>query len=200
MKTKNKKSRSQTEVFTVGPDPATTEETTIREETASVKPKLSVPLREDGSFDLDSMRASTIDKLKQAIAGTPGVSATVNSGASGVVMEFPPMVIYTLYGGIGAVEAMIASFGFKVPRTIADSVFTYTPDELNALVPPTSRVLSKYASDWMIKYQDEIALAGLLTTITLKKVQMCIMLSRQSQENVVEMPKKDGDDQDIKLN
>lgn len=160
--------------------------------------RISIALNDDGTIDIDSMRAATVEKLRQAVAGTPGIAPSFNTG--GAVTEFPPMLIYSLYGGLGQLEAMIAHNLGKIPREIAEAVFPYNEQELNILVPPTSRVLSKYASDWMIRYQDEIALVGLLATITLKKINLAITMSRSGQAKVVEIPKKDELDPDVKPN
>jgi hypothetical protein len=176
-------------------------------ESPAYKPgsKLQVALKDDGSIDLDSMRDSTKEKLRQAISSTPGVMPA--SVASSSTMLFPPQVILAMYGMLGTAEAMIAQYVGKIPKEIADRVFIYTPEEIAALTPVTSRVLQKYAADWLIKYADEIALGTMLTTMTVQKVSASIMLTKASQgqngpnsQNTPETPEKDELNPEVKPN
>jgi hypothetical protein len=184
MKTKRKKSEV---LFEVQPE-STVEDIPVSSSPSTFsRPKIAVPIKEDGTFDLDAMREATKEKLRAAIAGTPGINPPQ---ATTPGQMFPPQVVWAMYGALGAIESMVAQRMGKVPKEIADRVFTYSPQELELLTPPTSRVLQKYAGEWLIKYQDEIALATLLTSITIAKVNASIMLSKQH-SNVVEMPKKE---------
>lgn len=182
MKTRKRKdAQPSTETFNETTQPLTPEP----ESSNGFKAKIAVPLNDDGSFDLDGMREKTREKLKHAIGSTPGLRE--ESGTPPVeVQVFPPQVVWAMYGALGAFEAMLAQRALKIPKNVADKVFMYTPEEMHLLTPPTVRVLSKYAADWMIKYQDEIALATLLTSITVAKVNAAMQLSR-----VTEMPKKE---------
>jgi hypothetical protein len=154
--------------------------------------KISIPLKEDGTLDLDSMRDKTTERLRAAIAGTPAFMPPA-SGQT-VSPPIPPEMIGAFYMGVGAVESIVAQWFGKVPKHIADRVFTYTPTELTLLTPPTTRVFAKYASGWFLKYQDEIVLTGLLLSVTLSKVNACTMLMKQDRPIVVEMPQKPEDE------
>jgi hypothetical protein len=200
MKTKGaRKPKTNPEVFTVSAEPASEPAREEPAETSNTTPsRIAIPLRNDGSIDLDSMRESTKEKLRAAIGATPGMGS--GGSAPAQVAVFPPQMVFALYGAMGAAESLVAQRVGKVPREIADRVFTYSPQEMELLVPPTSRVLQKYAAEWMIKYQDEIALAVLLTSVTMAKVNACIMLQKASQANSPEIPKKDGVEEGIKPN
>lgn len=152
------------------------------------KPKISIAINEDGSFDISSMREATKERLRAAVAASPSLFP---SSDQQVTMLFPPQVINVMYGAIGATESMLAQRMGKIPKAIADQCFTYTPQELELLYPPTARVLQKYASDWMIRFQDEIALATLITSMTVAKVNAALTLARIHKADVVEMPKKE---------
>lgn len=185
MKTK-RRPKVENEIFTIK-EPET--ENPVIQETPQqkVKPKISIPINEDGSFDFTSMRDATKERLRAAVASSPSLFP---SGPAEVMM-FPPQVINVMYGAIGATESMLAQRMGKIPKPIADQVFSYTPQELELLYPPTAKVLQKYASEWMIKYQDEIALATLLTSMTVAKVNAAVTLARTHKAEVVEMPKKE---------
>lgn len=188
MKHKRKLKPEPVETFTVG-EVEKPENPVIQEERETrFKPKISLPINEDGSFDFSTMREATKERLRAAVASSPSLFP---SSAPSEVMLFPPQVIAVMYGAIGATESMLAQRMGKIPKQIADSVFTYTPQELELLYPPTARVLQKYASEWMIKYQDEIALATLLVSMTVAKVNAAVTLTRGHKAEVVEMPKKE---------
>jgi hypothetical protein len=167
------------------------------QETTGAKPtpyKLQIPITDDGCIDVASMRPKTIEKLQQAIGSTPGLQGSTPAAPSGQVAVFPPVIIHTMYRTMGTLEALIATKFFHIPENISQKVFPYTPTELEALTPVTSRVLSKYAADWMIKYQDEIALGSMLSTMTVTKINAAIILAKGSQAQIVEMPKKEDEE------
>lgn len=143
--------------------------------------KLQVALKEDGSIDLDSMRDSTKEKLRQALSATPGIYPDGAAKSEVQTQIFHPTMVAGMYSMLGAVEAMALSNLFKVPAPIARQVFTYSAEEIVALTPPTVRVLNKYATEWMVKYQDEIALASMLVAMTVTKVQSALVLTKMQQ-------------------
>jgi len=192
MKTKNKNKKAEAEnLFTPEPETETPAQTDPAYRPNS---KIQIPLKEDGTIDIDSLRTATKERLKQAINSTPGL----RDEPSAQVGMFPPQVIWAMYGTMGVIESLLVQRMLKVPKETADRVFAYTPEELQLLTPPTTRVLSKYANEWLLKYQDEIALVTLLTTITISKVNAALILAKAN-SNVVEMPKKD-EPQEIKPN
>jgi hypothetical protein len=185
MKTKNKNKKTEPETLFVAeqePEKPAQPESEYRPNS-----KIQIPLKEDGTIDIDSMRAATKDRLKQALNSTPGLRDDPGQATVGM---FPPQVVWAMYGTLGVAESLLVQRFLKVPRAVADQIFTYTPEEMALLTPPTIRVMSKYASEWMIKYQDEIALAGLLFTMTMAKVNAALMLAKQT-GTVVEMPKRE---------
>ena len=100
-----------------------------------------------------------------------------------------------LYDMLGSIEAAVAQRWGHISPHIAKQVFTYTPAEKEALSGPTIRVLNKYVADWMIRFQDEIALGTLLISLTIAKVNAATIMQRASQGKVTEMPKKEDEPQ-----
>src|SRR5579863_1198565 len=136
--------------------------------------QLSFDVNENGAPDYSSMREKTRERLRQIISdpkfaeeiGIPSPAAIHPE-----VQVFHPAMVGAMYDMMGAIEAAVIPMFFpKVPHVIAKQVFTYTPTEKEMLNGPTTRVLNKYAAEWMIKYQDEIALAGMLVSLTVGKV------------------------------
>lgn len=191
MKTK-RRTKVENEIFTIK-EPEVENPVIPEPSQQKIKPKISIPINDDGSFDFTSMREATKERLRAAVASSPSLFP---SGPA-EVMAFPPAVIYAMYGGVGAIEAMLAQRFGKIPKQIADQVFAYTPQELELLYPPTAKVLQKYAAEWMIKYQDEIALATLLTSMTVAKVNAAVTLARTHKAEVVEMPKPKEDKPEV---
>jgi len=155
------------------------------------KPRLSFALNPDGTVDFESMRSSTREKLRQVY------SDPATAKALGLVPEstptvniFNPAMVAGMYGLLGTIEtAILPKFFPKVPEHLFRQVFTYTPQEVELLTPPTARVLNKYCSAWFLKWQDEIALATLLSTMTLQKVTLLNALARaEAESKVVTMP------------
>lgn len=106
----------------------------------------------------------------------------------------PAPLVQSMWSAVGSLEVMLAHMA-NVPNTIAQKVFPYTPAELQMLTPPTLAVINKHASDWMLKWKEEITLVGVFGSITLTKVNLCMMLMKQQGAlNVVEMPKPEEPD------
>lgn len=180
MKTKTKKSPL---VFSTGDrdsdtDPGPAAPAISAESGYSPGSNISIPLKEDGSIDLERMRDKTKGKLKAALQSTPGLNESAPTATVEQVYIFPPQAIHAMYAATGMLEAVLAVRFFKVPEPLAKATFAYTAQELAVLTPPTERVLTKYASEWMLKYKDEIALATLLTSITISKINAVMMASR----------------------
>jgi hypothetical protein len=78
-----------------------------------------------------------------------------------------------LYDGLGKVLALVAVKVKGVPPEIASEAFLFSEAEKNTLAEPTARVVNKYATEWMIRFQDEIGLAFLIVSIISAKTQFC---------------------------
>jgi hypothetical protein len=142
--------------------------------------RIAIPIKESGAIDFDMMRESTKQKLRDAIASTPELRPTEPTAQQ--IQIFHPAMISGMYDMLGAIESAGAQRFWKIPEPVAKQVFTYSPTEKDALSGPTIRVLNKYAAEWMIKYQDEIALATLLTSLTISKVNGAIIAARLYRE------------------
>jgi hypothetical protein len=98
--------------------------------------------------------------------GIEGAPAPVDAGDL-----LPPTMIQGLIVGLGHLEAVILARVTKAPRALVDRIVPYTAEEVAALQPPMTAVLSKYGGPALSKYGDEAALAVLLVTLTTKKLQ-----------------------------
>lgn len=207
MKTKNRQTRTQpaTETFTVGPDPVSTPEE-VSNGHKKDRLQFAFDLDEKGIPDFSSMREGTRKKVREIFNNPEFANAVGAKPASAPQPQiFHPIMIGGMYDVIGAIEATIIPKIFKeCSPIVAKQVFTYTAEEKAALEGPTIRVLNKYVAEWMIRFQDEIALAMILTSLTITKVNAAIMLSKMNQgrtvDNVTEMPLKDGDEETPKTN
>ena len=181
MRTKRKK--EEPEVFTVGPSDGR-EENPASENSKKERFQLSFDLNEDGSPDFSAMRERTKEKVREFFSDPKMASAFGTKAAQPDIQIFHPAMVAAMYAVLGSVEAMAITRLTKIPEPVAKQVFTYSKEEIDALSGPTIRVLNKYAADWMIKYQDEIALAGLLVSITVAKVNAALLLAKIQSGNI----------------
>lgn len=140
---------------------------------------LNFDLDANGKPDFSSMRDKTKEKLRAfmsdpSLADFLGVKSPVPE-----VQVFHPSMVSGLYDLLGSIESTIATRMGGIPEPVAKKVFRYSDEEKAALAGPTVRVLNKYASAWMIRYQDEIALATLLISLTIAKVNAASLLTKQ---------------------
>ena len=150
------------------------------EETKRNRLQLSFDLLEDGTPDFSNMRDSTRKKVIEFINHPRTATEFGTKASTGQVIDlFPmgpddkyPVMIGSLYNVIGTLESLAAQRFMGLPPEIASRAFTYSEMEKQILSPPTVKVLNKYAPAWLIKYQDEIALATLFINITIAKVNM----------------------------
>lgn len=152
------------------------------EQTNGNKPKervtISFDVDEGGSPDFSSMRGKTKERVKQFFSDPKIASEFGTRTAIPEVQIFHPAMISGMYDMLGTLEAVAAQRWGNIPEPVAKQVFKYTPEEKEALAGPTIRVLNKYVSEWMIKYQDELALASLLIAVTVAKVNAAIVLTK----------------------
>lgn len=180
MKTKTKKPGFQQPLPGFKESPADAAEREIKEaQAAPAEPApgarkerfaISFDLNDDGSPDLSSMRDTTKKRVQEFFGDSRMAAAFGAKPAVPAVEVINPFMVASLYNLLGAVEAAVFGSYMKIPEPIAKQAFTYTPAEVNALTGPTVRVINKHAADWMIKWQDEIALSGMLLTMTVAKI------------------------------
>lgn len=131
----------------------------------------------------DRMREKTKEELR-AFLKRPDIAKALGVEAPAEVIELMSVEwCASLYDTIGTIEAAMASKWKGVPKEIAEQAFAYNAFEKAQLGPPTARVINKYATDWMVRFKDEIALAFLLITITMAKIQLCnALIAQQAQQ------------------
>jgi len=137
----------------------------------------------EGKIDFSRMQTSTREKLRAMFADPAVAEALGMSGAAapGIVDVIPPGMVAGMWDMFGKLQQLVMPLFFpKVKPDIWTQVFIYSPEEKAQLIPPTTRVLNKYATEWMIKYQDELLLAGLFLTITFAKINMAITLQKMA--------------------
>jgi hypothetical protein len=131
----------------------------------------------EGKIDFSSMREKTKAKLRDIISD-PEVARAVGANAANAgltdsahVDVFDPQWCGSIYDMISRLESWIVSSKFKLPYNLVSEALTYTPEEKALLVPPTAKVINKYAARWMVQFKDEIALIGLFSMITIGKIK-----------------------------
>jgi hypothetical protein len=128
--------------------------------------RISVPLDAEGNIEWTGMRPETQDRLRRAF-GFPG-----DGLPSETTIDFSKQEISAFYAMLGSFEAWAIHRWWKIPPEIANRVFAYGDDDLELLWEPTSKVLSKHASEWMRRWKDEIGLLLTLVFVHQRKVFM----------------------------
>jgi len=134
-------------------------------------------VKSDGTMDIDRMRDSMKNRIKEVLPnlvkefGTKEANTLVEA-----VQLIPPEWVSTFYDVFGSLEALAFAKILDIDSDTAKTVFKYSALEKEQLVPPTVRIVNKYAPDWLIKYKDEIALAMLLVMMTTTKVAAAKMI------------------------
>lgn len=141
--------------------------------------RLSVPVDSQGNVLWDRMRNKTKEQFRDILKKpeTVKVLGLSPDQTAQVVEVFDPAWTGSLYDSLGKIEAMIGAGVFKITPEQAERVFTYSSLEKEKLASPTAKVINKYASVWMVRFKEEIALAFLLVTITMMKIQIAKSLS-----------------------
>jgi len=115
-----------------------------RAESEAKRKTISIPLKEDGTIDTETMRESTREKLTKAL------------GASPLVGSFSVDDAAIIYDGLGSLEAWAAVKFFGVEPELA-KLFLYSQEEKQVLAEPTAKVLSKYMPN-VGRFKDEATL------------------------------------------
>jgi hypothetical protein len=156
---------------------------TIQEVSMPVIERISIPLKADGTFDLDKVRVATKDKLKKAV-DDPLLRPNLGLGGSD---EFglPPEFFKSAYDMLGQLEAVLFEKTLKIDRDLAQEIFKYTDAECTLLAKPTARVVNKRLPTKWLKNKDEIALAMLLLGMHNRKIMNAkyLMNKRRAQKN-----------------
>lgn len=137
-------------------------------------------IKEDGKIDLSRMRQSTREQLKEFLADSEVKKTLGLDGKAGepAAEVFSPEWSGTLYDGLGEIMAMVASRMWQVPLKDCKAVLAYTEKEKQILSAPTAAVINKYATGWLVRFKEEIALMVLLGGMTLGKMTSMQMLSK----------------------
>jgi hypothetical protein len=152
-------------------------------EPATSTERLTLPLREDGTIDLDAMRARTKEKLRTAVAddrlrdglGLGGGSAPTDDPRARAIFEQAVSVLYVSlsravqYGALrrGASVAQVRAIGLDA-------------DEIAGLSTVTLPVIEKWMPD-SFTWQEEIALVLALSGVAMAKMAAYEQAGAQAQ-------------------
>jgi hypothetical protein len=84
-----------------------------------------------------------------------------------------PEAVDGLFDIFGKILAAAAVRFKNVPADIAAEAFPFTQSDKDTLRKPVAKVINKHAPAWLIKYQDEIAVTLMVTTVINAKIQLC---------------------------
>jgi hypothetical protein len=64
----------------------------------------------------------------------------------------------------------------KLPFAEVAPIWQFTPEKKKRIVPPLKKVGEKWVPLWLLKYQDDVVLAGVLTEIVAQNVAATVAL------------------------
>lgn len=132
--------------------------------TSPASPRLSVQLTADGKgIAWDRMRPQTQEQLRALLGTAPGATSVAPVGDT-----FDPALCAVAYDALSTLMVGLARRSGYTED--AAGVLRFTAEEKGVLAEPTAKVLNKYVPAG--KYQDELMLGVLLTTIIAGKLTM----------------------------
>lgn len=136
---------------------------------------LNIRLKEDGSPDLDSMRASTRAAFETAAKGLPQAEATPESkGVSdATVLKMAETLANTVF------QAGALALYFKTGSQEAARAMLLTEDDHLVIDRPLADVIKKYKPEVVFKYAEEIALLIAVASVGGAKYQAATGLLAQ---------------------
>jgi hypothetical protein len=135
--------------------------------------RLTINLDDNDRPDFSAMRDKTRDKLKQLIQD-PTVAKELGiapDASAPPVVGLPPFVTRAAVRMLSQLDTLIVARVTQAPPAIVLAVAPYTPEEEQAIAEPLENILNKYGGKLLTKWGDEIALAGMLTMITMTKIE-----------------------------
>jgi hypothetical protein len=135
-----------------------------------IKPRLSVPLKLDGSIDYDAMQDRSREKLQRALAAS-GSIGPVAFPALRVNRDFIPHMYDSMCAGIQLAGQKL----FHWPQELTTHM-QFTPEEKEKLTEPTAKVLEKHAPAWLLSHQEEFALVQAIITCSKSMVERATYL------------------------
>ncbi len=92
---------------------------------------------------------------------------------------------------VGGFNTMAVALTMRIPVMEAGKIWGFSKQDLDALAPPSTKVLNKHLPDWFKRYQDEFALAMVLMPMLTMKMAATITYrhnQRRSTEKREEQP------------
>ena len=178
----------------------------IDEPSPSKAERISLKLKDDGLVDWESHRGDTKEKIIKAFANDPealkliGMQSPLLPDGQGWSEENAKVALETL----ATVDAWLVSFVLKTTMKmpldpqVQAKAFKFTPEQLKEMAPRAARVANKYSSSAILKYQDEIALAGMFATYlgeqTKQAIGMQMYLNAKKKEaaDLIQAPVENG--------
>lgn len=118
--------------------------------TRKPKPRLSVPLTDEGGIDLENMQPENREKLERALG-----SSRLPAPAAASSDKLDPDLVKVVFATLGNVLASAVARG-GAPAAVAKAM-ALSDEELTSLAGPTARLLDKYLPGAMSRFGEEFA-------------------------------------------
>lgn len=83
---------------------------------------------------------------------------------------------------VGQFNTYTAALTLGIPAQDAAKIWMFSDAELGTLAPPATVVVNKYAPEWLLKYQSEIALLLVLLPMMTSKMAATVAYRQQQRQ------------------
>jgi len=134
--------------------------------------RLSFALNDDGSIDFSAMRPSTRDKLKAAIASSPGLRPE-GEGPTPEEEKFPREFVPPIWDSVAVLTRTVGKIFFQWPADLTKGI-QFSKEEKEKLTEPTAKMIDKYGANmkkWAVEINFLNAVAANVGNMATRAVQ-----------------------------
>lgn len=162
---------------------------------ANLKPRLSVPITDDGQIAFDSLTPKVRERLRR-VAADPELRVRLDLAPADDAPSSAPAAPAAPVGwDAGVIGRLYDLIGYSMMKWANGRGFTpaqqevllFTPDEKAQLVPSTGAVLDKYLPGGLDRWGPEFVLGATLLTIGIAKIEALQQLA-PARDNVSQFP------------
>jgi hypothetical protein len=156
----------------------------VDEPNPSKAERISLKLKDDGLVDWESHRGDTKEKIIKAFANDPealkliGLQSPLLPDGQGITEENARVALAVIAQIDGFVAGFLLKQFAKMPLDpqVQARAFTFTEPQMKEMAPRAARVANKYSTAAVLKYQDELALAGMFVAYVGEQAKTAIVM------------------------
>lgn len=121
-------------------------------------------------------------KMRHCTCSRPAEAVTTMKPADASVLVLDEATVKYLIQLVGQFNTMAVSLTQKMSAADAGEIWMFSPQEMAALTPCSTKVLNKNLPAWLLRFQDEFALVIVLLPILIAKMAMTMAWKEAQKE------------------